>query len=55
LQTSFQIFTRLHEVLDVVNDRKIDSKKFKELCLICRKIDICQDLEKVPKVITGME
>lgn len=49
---NLQAFTTLHEVLDIINDRKIQAKDLKEVHLLLGQVGIGQDLNQVSKVIT---
>lgn len=46
-----QVFTTLHEVLDIINDGKVQAKNLKEVHLLLRQVSVGQNLDQVSKVI----
>lgn len=51
LFTYLQVFTALHEVLDIINDWKVQAKNLKEVHLLLRQVSVGQNLDQVSKVI----
>lgn len=49
--TNLQVLAALHEVLDIVNDRKVQAKDLEEVHLLLGQVSVGQDLDQVPKVI----
>ena len=46
-----QVFTTLHEVLDIINDWKVQAKNLKEVHLLLRQVRVGQNLDQVSKVV----
>lgn len=46
-----QVFTTLHEVLDIINDWKVQAENLKEVHLLLRQVSVGQNLDQVSKVI----
>lgn len=55
LQKHLQVFTALHEVLDIVNDWEVQAKNLKEVHLLLRKVSVGQNLNQVSKVIATVK
>lgn len=51
LQPALQVFTTLHEVLDIVNDGEVQAQNLKEVHLLLRQVSVGQNLDQVSKVI----
>lgn len=51
LSKYLQVFTALHEVLDIINDWKVQAKNLKEVHLLLRQVSVGQNLDQVSKVI----
>lgn len=48
---NLQAFATLHEVLDIVNDWKIQAKNLKEVHLLLGQVGVGQDFDQVSKVV----
>ena len=53
LQTTVQVFTAFHQILDIIIIRKIYFVQLKEFALICRQRETSQHLEEVAKVVAA--
>lgn len=51
LSRYLQVFTTLHEVLDIINDWKVQAKNLKEVHLLLRQVCVGQNLDQVSKVV----
>lgn len=51
LQPALQVFTALHEVLNIIYDWKVQAKNLKEVHLLFRQVSVGQNLDQVSKVI----
>lgn len=52
LQATLEVFTALHQVLDVVYARKVGPQQFKKVAFFCWHWTACKDLEEITKIIT---
>lgn len=50
---NLQAFTTLHEVLDIINDRKIQAKDLEEVHLLLGQVGVGQDFNQVSEVIAA--
>ena len=53
LSKYLQVFTALHEVLHVINDRKVQAKNLEKVHLLLRQVRVGQKLDQVAKVIAA--
>lgn len=52
LKTAFQVFTTLHQVLDIVYAWEVGSQKIEKVALLCWQSTACQDLEQVSEIVS---
>lgn len=49
-----EVLAALHQVLDVINDRKVQAKDLEEVHLFLRQVAVGQDLDQVTKVVAAV-
>lgn len=49
-----QVFTALHQVLDIVDDREVQAKNLKKVHLLLRQVSIGQNLDQITKVVAAV-
>merc|ERR1711884_719992 len=55
LQATFKILTALHQILDVIDIRKVDAQKFKEFHFLLRQVHVRKYFQHVTKVIAAVK